>query len=279
MKKEDKKSNLPWRYRPKYLSIYLWLNNLFKKEDITVVIGVKDRYSFRMINSLKSIRNQDYPQALIKIIIVDYDTKKELIQKFKKMIGKYNANYIRVNNKPLWSRAHAMNIGIKRTTTKYILCSDEDIIFERDYIKRAIKELQKNSFQVILSQCFDLPKIKINKIDFNKFKRLAKPRDIYKRKCAYGINLTLRYFYYKVRGYDEFYKLWGYEDKDLIKRFEMFGLNIKLIKNKSIYFHQWHPKYRGIKIKGYEKQIRKNKEYKNKTNSIIRNKAGWGEIN
>ena len=50
------------------------------------------------------------------------------------------------------------------------------------------------------------------------------------------------------------------------------------IKNKSIYLHQWHPKYQGLKkIKGYKKQIEKNRKYFKNTNSIIRNKNRWGE--
>ena len=287
---------LPWRYKQAWEGrnirfidyilfkninkIKLRLNRLphYDKEDITVIIGVKGRCDNRMINTLKSIRNQDYPQNLINIMLIDYDNKKELIPKLKEIYKRYDIDYIRVDNKPLWSKAHATNVGIKKAKTKYILSSDIDIIFERNYIKEAIKELQKHPFQVILSKCFDLPKININKMDYDRIKSLAQPRFKYER-LSLGINLALTYFYNKIKGYDEKYKLWGYEDDDLIKRLEIFGLNTKSIEYKSVYFHQWHKMYEGVKkIKGYKKQIEKNKERFKKNFSIIRNKNGWGEI-
>ena len=61
------------------MPIILWFYNLGKKEDITVVIGVKNRFDHRLENAFKSIRSQDYPQKLIKITLVDYDSDKKLI--------------------------------------------------------------------------------------------------------------------------------------------------------------------------------------------------------
>lgn len=283
---------LPWRYvheggfwnavllkkiRPYYLRPILFFRNLGKKEDITVIIGVKNRYDDRIKNTFKGIREQDYPQDLIKIVLVDYDSKKEFILKCKKLCSKYDVEYIRVDNQPVWSRSHCLNIGIKRADTNYILTSDTDIIFEKNYIKEAINELKKNPFQVVLSYCLDLPKeYNKNVTNFEELQSLAKRRFEYDYPSK-GINLTLTYFYHKLRGYDEKYKIWGVEDDDLLKRFQLLGLKLNCITSKSSYLHQWHPRYEGVKKKDYKKQIEKNQDYLNKNNSIVRNKEGWGD--
>ncbi|MBW2977309.1 glycosyltransferase [Candidatus Woesearchaeota archaeon] len=310
MKKDNKKETplwksilfekrLPWRYvwsggflntsilkklRLFYLPSFLKLYNLRKKEDIAIIIGVKNRFDYRIINALKSIRNQNYNQDLIKIILVDYDSKKELISKYKGLCEKYNAIYIRVNNKSLWNRSHCLNIGIKRAKTKYILTSDVDMIFERNYIKESIKELKKDLHQIILSNHFDSQKNNINQKtdiirDYNKIKSKCKLRPTGLECISLSINLTLTYFYHKIRGYDEWYKLWGAEDTDLIKRFKLFGLKIKDISYKTSFLHQWHPEFEGVKNRNLKRQIEKNREYLRNNNLIVRNKEGWGKIN
>lgn len=259
-----------WRM---YLQPFAYFCAREKQEDITVVISVKNRYDTRITNALKSIRNQDYNQDLINITVVDYDSQKGLIPKYKKVCDKFNAEYLRVDNKPIWCKSHALNIAIKRAKTKYILSTDVDNIFEKTYIKEAIKELRRNAFQVILSEIRDLPKHSIKTEDFDELKSLAKLR--YKRDNP-GTNLTLTCFYHKIHGYDEVYKLWGKEDCDLVKRFYLMGLNIKSIRDNSYFLHQWHPKFEGILNQNYLEQLMKNNEYFIKHNSIVRNKDGWG---
>ncbi len=274
---------LPWRVKETGLVYYFFLRHWYrlmlrfglrssKKPDITVIIGLKNRFDEKIKNALKSIRNQDYNQNLIKILVVDYDSKKEIIPKLKKLCNKYGAKHIRANHKPVWNRGHCLNVGIKRAKTKYILTSDTDIIFEKNYIKEAVEELEKNPYQVVLSRCLNLPNIKINELDIYKLKKLAKNRDT--AKFALGINLTLTYYYHKMHGYDEKYELWGYEDNDLIRRFLRIGLNINVIKNKSFYLHQWHPPGYCAKDKG---KILENLRYFESNNCIIRNRDEWGK--
>ena len=81
-------------------------------------------------------------------------------------------------------------------------------------------------------------------------------------------------------GYDEFYTLWGREDDDLVKRFELLGLKMGYITDKTSYLHQWHKKFMGLgrSKKHIKKQVKKNDSYFNMNNSIIRNPDGWGEL-
>jgi len=277
---------LPWRVKivgiPNYfilrhiyslflrLSFFISKQNL--KEDITVVIGVKNRYDHKIINAFKSIRNQDYNQSLIKTILVDYDSDKKLINKFKKLCKDYDVEYVRVDDKPVWNRAHCLNIGIKRAKTKYVLTSDTDIVFEKNYIKESLKKLKKNPFQVLLCHPIYLEKNHKNPIsNYNELKKGVASRE------GGGINLTLSYFYKKIKGYDEKYKVWGKEDNDLMKRFWCLGIKTVYINDNTSYLHQYHKGFSGTEnIKNRDKIMKENEIYFMKSRSIVRNKDGWG---
>jgi glycosyltransferase involved in cell wall biosynthesis len=277
----------PWENQSMRFIDYVFLKNINKlllrlkalpkydQEDITVVIAVRDRFDYRIINAFKSIRNQDYPHDLIKLVLVDYGSKKELIPSYEKLCKEYDAEYIRIDNRSIWCKSHALNIVIKQAKTKYILSTDADIMFENNYIKEAVKELQRNPYQVILSKCLDVPKTAIKDYDFYELKKIA----TFRFKGSYlssGINIALTYFYHRIRGYDERYVLWGGEDDDLIKRFKLLGLKSTNMSKQISYVHLWHPKYQGAK--NYQ-QIETNEKYLRNNHSIFRNKDGWGEIN
>jgi hypothetical protein len=281
------RQHTPWGQQSMRFIDYIFIKNINKlllrliklpkydKEDITVAIAVRNRFDQRIINVFDSIRNQDYPQDLIRIILVDYSSKIELITKYKILCTEYKAEYIRIDNKPIWNKSHALNIAIKNSKTKFILSSDADIMFEKNYIKEAIKELQRNPYQVILAKCLDVPQSAIKENNFYELKKISTYRfeDDY---LSSGINIALTCFYHKLSGYDETYVLWGAEDDDLIKRFKLFGLKIKNVTKKTSYIHLWHPNY--WKIENYN-QIKNNREYFKNNHSIVRNKEGWGEIN
>ena len=90
----------------------LKLNEKYPIDDVTVIIPIKNRYDFRLENALKSLRNQDYRQDLIKIIVVDYDGLLEFINPLKKLCQKFDAKYIRIEERPVWCKSECLNVGI-----------------------------------------------------------------------------------------------------------------------------------------------------------------------
>ena len=252
------------------------------KEDVAVVIGVKDRFDFRLENAFESLRNQDYDKNLIKIILVDYGSEENLSLKFCELCKKYNVKYINVRDADGWNRSRALNIGIKRAGTKYVLCSDVDIIFEKNYISECVKELQKDPKQILWGTMIDLSEGEINSpiniSEYAKFRENAVPRyQLQNSTYTLGpsINMTLVKYYFDLNGYDEFYSAWGCEDDDIIKRFKMWGLKIVNTSDKTSYIHQWHPKYEGLD-ENEKKQIEKNREHFKTADTLWRNKNGWG---
>ncbi|MBT3463570.1 glycosyltransferase, partial [archaeon] len=218
------------------------------------------------------------------IVLVDYGSDEVVSENLKDFLKNNGVSCIKVRNVKNWNRSHALNIGLKNCSTKYILCSDIDMVFEKNYISECVKEMQFNMFHVLYTDMLDSPK-NFGRLDFindyGKIRKKCKGRGAAFVNSAYkygsSICFTLSYFFKVIRGYDEFYKLWGAEDEDVQKRLELMGLVFKDVSSKTSHIHQWHPQHEGVKnTKGFEDQVKKNEIYLRENNSIIRNPNGWG---
>lgn len=299
---------IPWRFRylggpiNTMIGVHLRRIKLTKKikneldglpDDITIMIAVKGRLGYRLINNLKSIREQSYPQSLIKIIIVDYDNSEEDSSWLREISKKYDVNLISVSNKPVWNKSHCFNVAIRSVDTKYVMANDADMIISQNYISEAIKKLKKNPLGLILNVMLDLPqdveKYLIDcsqenrEIDLNYLKNCASIRRTYTQinedeEVHIAIFVTFAFFLKMIHGYDEFYKYWGSEDNDMYRRLCYFGLKTVDISDTAFYMHQWHEKYEGVQHEGLREIIKRNSEYFYNNHSIIRNGNKWGEV-
>ena len=267
------------RLRVFWLPVVFYILNLNnEKEDITVVLTVKNRCDFIIVNTMKSIRNQSYDQSLINIILVDYNSNNEFIDDYKRLCQEYKGEYIRVDNRPLWNEAHAHNVGIKRVKTKYCLCTDIDKILEKNFIAVSIKELQKNCLQYIVCNRHNLNNGDIpDEIDIEKNYYELKEKSVQFDPDP-GTNLACTYFYKKIKGYDENYKLFFFADNDIMERMQALGLKVRNVSSLTSFIHQGHPEFMGSEEDNIQEQQELNKIYWFETNSILRNKKGWGEL-
>jgi hypothetical protein len=93
-----------------------------------------------------------------------------------------------------------------------------------------------------------------------------------------GLCMTYTALYQAIRGFDEYYERWGWEDTDLMRRFIYLGLRQKLPSARSFYMHQWHPASERARYGEGEEQIERNKQHFDTTHSILRNNSDWGDI-
>jgi hypothetical protein len=80
---------------------------------------------------------------------------------------------------------------------------------------------------------------------------------------AYHPSITMTYsaFHHLIRGYDEFFEVWGREDADLLRRLLKLGLDRRTLDAEAaFYLHQWHPKYENLPDEGREQASRRNTE-------------------
>ena len=293
-------SYIPWRlskfggfwntvfFRPLRQWLYFkYLNLRLKKssDSITIIIGIKNRVDHKIINALTSIKLQSYNRDKIKTLIVDYGSDLEKSQALIQLCEEYGVNYIRAPYVSDWCRSHCLNIGIKLADTKYILTSDVDIIFPKDYISCVIQSLKTAPNSIVYSVSNDLSEsghellinyAKDRQLNVKRLNEYSSHR--FKNEFSKGINAGLRIHYIYLRGYDEKYKKWGLEDMDLHKRFIYYGLKAVSIADESAYFHQWHEKWDGVDDDNFKEVLSWNKNYFNSTESIIRNPSHWGTL-
>jgi hypothetical protein len=261
------------------------LNNVLRdelprKQDITVVIGLRDRADYRLDNALKSIRSQTFPADLIRIILVDYGSNQASARIAMRSCEEYEAQYVRVDDISVWSRARCLNIGIRRTQTKFLMVSDVDVVFSPQYLSDAVQVLADSPLSVVSSAMMDLAEdstevLRIASITkhlpLDRLKASSHPRNGWTHHP--GICMTYTMLYKIVNGYDEYYEAWGAEDEDLMRRFRYLGLRPTAPGARSYYLHQWHPeRERGRE----EATTQRNQSYLARTHSILRNDLDWG---
>lgn len=254
------------------------------KEDITVVIGVRNRQDYRIRNALASIRNQTHPQHLIRITVVDYGSRAEDEGPLRNVCREFSADYIRIDGTTRWNRAHCLNIGIKRSQTKYILTSDVDMVFDKVFFFESIAELRRDPYQIIFGEMLDSLEGVITSTtdmvkDFDRIKEKCVPRSERKNSYDYTFGMSilcgLTCFFKEISGHDETYAVWGSEDDDIAERLRLIGLKLKKLPASVSYIHQWHPE----SVSSEEcDQVKKNKEYFMRSYTIKRNPEGWGEL-
>ena len=257
---------------------------LSRPRDITVVIGVRNRADYRIANALRSIREQTYTAELVRVRVVDYGSEPSSQAAIMNLCGQYDAEYLPVDEAPVWSRARCLNIGIRRASTTFLMTSDADVMFSRRYLADAIRTLEASPLSVLASSMLDLPRESVEvmknaarpggQLTLSRWKGWCSPR--FGSPIHYGIALTWTAFFHLIRGYDEYYELWGSEDNDLMRRFRYLGLRPQALDSGSFYLHQWHPKFEGIPDGENAPAISRNLAYFRWNHSIVRNDGDWG---
>jgi glycosyltransferase involved in cell wall biosynthesis len=255
-------------------------------DSLTVIYGIRNRVDYKFWHSLNSIRAQTYPSQLLQVMVVDYGSNETDLLMIKELCREFDAELIETSVKGDWNRSHCLNIGIKRSTSKFILTTDTDIIFSENYIETLVSRLKIQPLSVLFSKCLDLPEnMTAPLLDTFENKEKIAADELLQHTISRsngsanaGINSSYTYFYKIIGGYDEYFKLWGSEDNDIKRRLEYLGLESSSIADKAYYIHQWHPKHDGVNNSPQlKKTIEDNHQYLLKDHRIFKNHNGWGE--
>ena len=137
-----------------YLAIFLGIKR--KKDsgtkefrDVTFVVPAYNREKELEI-TVDSIKNSDYPQERIKIIIVDDGSQDRTLEVARKLAKKYSR--IKVLTKKNGGKADALNYGIKQVDTALFAVLDADTILQRDLLKKSISYFDKESISAVTSR-------------------------------------------------------------------------------------------------------------------------------
>lgn len=246
---------------------------------ITILYAYRNRELERIKISLDSLlqqRNSDF-----KVLFVDYGTDEGLKKEVKLLLSTYNfVSYTQsYTSLQPWSRAKAINIGLKKVNTEYVFIADIDMIFRSDFIEKlqAVKAPDKAIFFKVgfLSKS----ETKVNK-DFNDY-----TVQFYSSYGAQGLSLFPMEALEKVNGFDEFLHFWGAEDEDIHHRLKLTGYTTLFYEQEIIMLHRWHPTYRSREENVLTKElqlsnvvrINQQHQFYNKKNERAKaNPVSWG---
>jgi len=139
-----------------------------------------------------------------------------------------------------------LNIGADQSKNDILIFTDIDILFERNFLEKLDSKVEITNNTVYYYKCFFIDnKFKYDSffdIDFkmkNLKRHIIKVSGINEK----GLSIIPKEVFKRINGFDEYYRIWGFEDLDLFYRME----NLKKL---NFYFlsefdfqtlHQWHP--------------------------------------
>lgn len=217
---------------------------------LSVVVAVRNRRGrgIRAKNFFESLANQTDKD--FELIIIDYGSKPKYRKEIFELCKNYGHIYYYVDAKE-WYSPRALNIGINKARGNYIMQTNLDMIFRRDFIERIKERLNPNSF------VWSVPTF-LNKDAYKVLATMNFTSDWSKlnnKDCwwttwhghGYGaIQCMLKGWFVEVGGYDERFHPYGPCDLDLWERakkdgFEMVCLEERDESKLAMYAHQWHP--------------------------------------
>jgi len=243
---------------------------------LTIVVGYRNREISRARRFLESLRRQTCDD--FSLILVDYGSDPGKASAMKSLVDGYSfASYIYSETRGWpWNRAHALNTGIRLADSRYVMTSDIDLIYSNNLIEVILDRASES--KALHSLCYYLPR------RFDKYDEIDKHISSYRvgGKDALGLLQVLpKEIYVELRGFDEYYRFWGAEDRDLHYRLLQYGVNFEWLDLKSCpIYHQWHPVFNNktpnFMPVGFWEDVQ---FYVQKNIDILkRNNENWGKI-
>lgn len=255
-------------------------------DDVTVLIGHRNRPDYRLRNAIRSVQAQDYRGGRISTLVVDYGSTPESLAGLRRITESLSAECIVVGGQPEWNRSHCLNVGLRRISSKFVILTDVDIMFAPDFVAKTVAALRHDPLTVVYSVMLHLPEATVGDLEAAATREtwldLASLKSLGKVKTAdpfsTGTVATYTHFFHEIRGYDEFYRAYGVEDTDIAQRFLNLGLRHLSVADRTYYLHQWHPRYEGVQSDTLEQTIQRNLDHFKRMRSLKRNPEGWGLV-
>jgi predicted glycosyltransferase involved in capsule biosynthesis len=253
---------------------------------LTIVAPNRDRLDLNNPATqlfLRSLQWQDYIH--FNVLLIDGGSKNfdELKCHIEKHAGPVPIKIMQHKLGEEWHKTFLNNVAIRVCTTDYIMTTDVDICFGRQFVGELSKWLSPKTMvesrvmywkKEFVNFVYKNEKNPYNNIDECKIGRIKKQTTPGACQCLHKDEWA------RLRGYNEKYVGWGSEDYDLYKRACLAGLNIKWLGESFetiMAFHQPHEKTMVQFKKDLECQ-ENNKKILENIKSYVVNPKGWGGI-
>ena len=253
---------------------------------LTVTASNKNRLvlgSNASIWFLKSIQWQTFTDFELLIADGGSDNYEEIKEYFANHEGSIPMRIVQHKIGDTFHRALLNNVGVRHGKGEYVMTTDVDMIFEKDFMATLMSLATPTNLVESRTLYLKPPacaKIYNETVDPLNDWHACKGGRIKKRSTAGGCQAMHKDSWAKLHGFDERYYGWGSEDQDLIVRAKMAKLNVVWMGEQSKpsdirLFHQYHPKP-DLK-KDLEDQA-KNKKLLRKIQKYAVNAEEWGGL-
>ena len=201
------------------------------------IVPYRNRETVRVKNCLQSILNQTFKD--FEVIFTDYGSdlpRQQEIEMLCKQLGQVDYTYYDTRYQ-FWSRAHAINLGIRKAKGDYLIIVDIDLIYSPYFAEELKNMVSEKSF--IQYQCYYLPQEFTNydSLDFKKQYSFNTSTT----HIGGGLIIIPRKSMLAIGGFDEYFKVWGVEDMEMLSRLKQENLENKILSISHVKnFHQWH---------------------------------------
>jgi glycosyltransferase involved in cell wall biosynthesis len=204
---------------------------------VTIIFPFRDRDGKRVNSSLLSLKEQTIKD--FEVIFVDYGSQEHYAKAIKEIVDAYDfATYHYVGHKGLlWNKSKALNFGIRKAESDYVITADVDILFKVNFIETVLEHAQPQSFSLFSIGYLSQQETQKQQLQLN----LNSVKVSFEGE-TFGIGLFSKADLTNIRGLDEFFHFYGSEDEDLNLRLTLSGVKNNSIKDVLLY-HQWHPRY------------------------------------
>ena len=251
---------------------------------ISVVVPISSaQYIPRLKACLNSVREQDYPQHDIEILITFLTKKERALQSQRILLSCFCSDYDaelleHVHDKPAWPPSLSRNVGYRRAEGDILVSLDADGVLHRQTFQVAVDWMNNHKCAVRVRTSL-VPKppgdplfFKLDPDDFNRSVDLGK-----KAPGPGSCILAPREAVETIHGWDEAYVGYGPADWDFVERLDKAGwpvINLSAM-NGIWSLHQHHKRILGTPLQ------HKNRAYHKKSKdklTPVRNLKGWGGI-
>lgn len=203
---------------------------------LSIILSYRNRDAQRVRRCLDSLANQTIKD--FEVLFVDFGSDSAAARTIKALVEQYpfaRYFYSDTRGQP-WNRSIALNIGIQNAAGPYILTADVDLILSPTVLEISLQHASPK--RVLHLRPFMLPQ------DFADWQNVTQ----YEERFPLGPVSMLGVFqlaaadhWRALRGFDEFYRYYGVEDRDLGQRLAQLGVETHWLTGIVPTFHQWHP--------------------------------------
>lgn len=243
---------------------------------LTIVIGFRDRERERVERCLGSLEHQSFRD--FQLILVDYGSASASAARVRALTQRYDfCRYVYTDTRGHpWSRSCALNVGVRLAETEYVLTTDVDMIFPPEFVASALEQVSPG--RVLHAWCTFLPERFRDWATVFVY-RTRLPANA-TRQALGGCQCLATRVLREIGGFDEYYRFWGAEDRDLTDRLLLYGLEEHYLPDTVPMFHQWHPSANDKSDDFMPRGMwgRMNDHQRRWRGEVVRNREGWGRI-